>query len=83
MRMTFTPAMKSARVFCLWFVTATAILLAAASPLRAQQPSAVPPPTVVFMTDFGVLDDSVGPCRALDGFYPHPAGMAFDLAYSS
>src|SRR6202142_4415159 len=65
MRMTFTPAMKSARVFCLWFVTATAILLAAASPLRAQQPSAVPPPTVVFMTDFGVVDDSVALCKGV------------------
>ena len=31
----------------------------------AQQPSAVPPPTVVFMTDFGIVDDSVALCKGV------------------
>jgi S-adenosylmethionine hydrolase len=64
MRTTFIPAAKSARIFCLWCVAATALLLLAASPLLAQ-PSAVPPPTVVFMTDFGVVDDSVALCKGV------------------
>jgi S-adenosyl-L-methionine hydrolase (adenosine-forming) len=64
MRMTLIPAAKSARIFCLWCVAATAFLLLAASPLLAQ-PAAVPPPTVVFMTDFGVVDDSVALCKGV------------------
>jgi hypothetical protein len=60
--MTLTPAGKSRRTLCLWF----AFLLLAASPLPAQQSSAVqPPPTVVFMTDFGVVDDSVALCKGV------------------
>ena len=35
-----------------------------AAPLQAQ-PSAVQPPTVVFMTDFGVVDDSVALCKGV------------------
>ncbi len=35
-----------------------------ALPLAAQ-PSAAPPPTVVFMTDFGVVDDSVALCKGV------------------
>ena len=61
MRMTLTPARKSARILSLWF----AFLLLAASPLLAQQPAAQPPPTLVFMTDFGVLDDSVALCKGV------------------
>jgi S-adenosylmethionine hydrolase len=60
MRMTLTSAAKSARTFGLWF----AVLLLLASPLLAQQ-SAVQPPTVVFMTDFGVIDDSVALCKGV------------------
>jgi S-adenosylmethionine hydrolase len=33
--------------------------------LVAQPPSVSPPPTVVFMTDFGVLDDSVALCKGV------------------
>jgi len=40
----------------------TVLLLAAASPLLAQS---APPPTVVFMTDFGVVDDSVALCKGV------------------
>ena len=65
MRMTLTPAGKSARIFCLWFVAATAFLLLVASPLLAQQSAVQPPPTVVFMTDFGVVDDSVALCKGV------------------
>ncbi len=40
-------------------------LLAAASPLQAENPPAKYPPTIVFMTDFGVVDDSVALCRGV------------------
>lgn len=33
--------------------------------LHAQQPTATAPPTVVFMTDFGVVDDSVALCKGV------------------
>src|SRR5450759_2312717 len=65
MRMTSTPAGKSARIFRLWFVAAAAFLLLLASPLLAQPSAVQPPPTVVFMTDFGVLDDSVALCKGV------------------
>src|SRR5258706_16218592 len=68
MRMTLPPAGKAVRtfrafgiVFCL---AATALLLLA-SPLLAQPPATQPPPTVVFMTDFGILDDSVALCKGV------------------
>jgi S-adenosylmethionine hydrolase len=61
MRMTLTPAAKSTRIFCFWFV----LLLLVASPLLAQPPAVQPPPTVVFMTDFGILDDSVALCKGV------------------
>jgi S-adenosyl-L-methionine hydrolase (adenosine-forming) len=61
MRMTFTSAVKSARTSLLWF----AALLLVASPLPAQSPAVQPPPTVVFMTDFGILDDSVALCKGV------------------
>ena len=58
MRITLSPAERSARIFCLCF------LLLAASPLFAQ-PSIAQPPTVIFMTDFGVTDDSVALCKGV------------------
>src|ERR1017187_3053485 len=68
MRMTSTLAKDSARIFCLWFV----FLLLIASPLPAQQSAVEPPPTVVFMTDFGVADDSVALCKGvMYGIAPH------------
>jgi S-adenosylmethionine hydrolase len=42
----------------------TAVMLLVAAPLLAQ-PSAATPPTVVFMTDFGVIDDSVALCKGV------------------
>src|SRR5208282_1917027 len=60
MRITLTPARKSARSFYLWFP----FLFLIANPLLAQ-PSAAQPPTVVFMTDFGVADDSVAICKGV------------------
>jgi hypothetical protein len=49
--------------FLLVFVAAVVIL--AARPLSAQQSGTQPPPTVVFMTDFGVVDDSVALCKGV------------------
>ena len=71
MRMTSTPARESARIFRLWFVLLWfvllwfVLLLLVASPLLAQQDAVKPPPTVVFMTDFGVADDSVALCKGV------------------
>ena len=61
MRMTLTPAAKSTRTLCLWLV----LLLLATIPVLAQPPAVQPPPTVVFMTDFGILDDSVALCKGV------------------
>ena len=58
---TLAPAGKSPRISCWWFVC----LLLAASPLLSQQSAVQPPPTVVFMTDFGILDDSVALCKGV------------------
>jgi S-adenosylmethionine hydrolase len=57
MRMTLTTTRK----FWLWFTS----LLLVAIPLLAQAPAAQPPPTIVFMTDFGVVDDSVALCKGV------------------
>ena len=57
MWLTFNKTAKSSARFALWF----AFLFFAAGPLLAQQP----PPTVVFMTDFGVVDDSVALCKGV------------------
>ncbi len=65
MRMILAPARKSAQIVYLWVVAATAFLLLVASPLPAQQSALQPPPTVVFMTDFGVVDDSVALCKGV------------------
>jgi S-adenosylmethionine hydrolase len=61
MRMALTSAAQSARTLCLWFVLA----LLATTPLLAQQSALQSPPTVVFMTDFGILDDSVALCKGV------------------
>ena len=59
-RMTPTPAQNAARRFSAWLL----FLFLTASLVLAQQ-SAVQPPTVVFMTDFGVVDDSVALCKGV------------------
>ncbi len=41
------------------------LIFVCAQPLRAQSASPQPPPTVVFMTDFGVVDDSVALCKGV------------------
>src|ERR1700688_395025 len=41
------------------------LLVAASAPLRASESAQKYSPTVVFMTDFGVLDDSVAICRGV------------------
>lgn len=41
------------------------LLAAAAEPLLASEPAQKYPPTIVFMTDFGVVDDSVAICRGV------------------
>jgi S-adenosylmethionine hydrolase len=61
MLMTLASARKSLGIFSLRF----ACLFLIASPLLARQSAAQPPPTVVFMTDFGVIDDSVALCKGV------------------
>src|SRR6202789_2997675 len=63
MRMTLSSAGNSMRKFWLSSI-GTAVMLLVAAPVLAQ-PSATPPPTVVFMTDFGVIDDSVALCKGV------------------
>ena len=41
------------------------LLLLASTCLCAQTPTPQPPPTIVFMTDFGVVDDSVALCKGV------------------
>src|SRR2546430_627320 len=41
------------------------VVLGLSSPLSAQAPRAKAPPTIVFMTDFGTVDDSVAICRGV------------------
>src|SRR6202790_3997514 len=58
------PARKSAAT--MWAqLLCVGITLFFAGNLVAQQPSVSQPPTVVFMTDFGVLDDSVALCKGV------------------
>ncbi len=64
MRMTSPWAGNSARVFC-WLCIAATVLFLVPTTLLAQQSALQPPPTVVFMTDFGVLDDSVALCKGV------------------
>ena len=60
MQTTIFPAKRPARIFGLGLVC----LLLAASLLQAQ-PTPKQPPTVVFMTDFGIVDDSVALCKGV------------------
>jgi len=46
---------------CLWLIFAVLV----AGPVSAQQRDPNYPPTVVFMTDFGVVDDSVALCKGV------------------
>src|ERR1700758_2761828 len=46
-------------------LAALALLTIFSSQLRAAEASQKYPPTIVFMTDFGVLDDSVAICRGV------------------
>lgn len=61
MRIIFNLARRSARIFS-WPLICLFLVI---SPLVAQQPAVQPPPTVVFMTDFGVVDDSVALCKGV------------------
>ena len=45
------------------FASALLIMISPAFPVQAQETRAKTPPTVVFMTDFGTVDDSVAICR--------------------
>jgi S-adenosylmethionine hydrolase len=60
MCMKLVTASRSARILLACFA-----LFSFASPLLAQSPSVQPPPTVVFMTDFGIIDDSVALCKGV------------------
>jgi S-adenosyl-L-methionine hydrolase (adenosine-forming) len=46
-------------VFCLF------LLFVGGSRVQSQTPATQPPPTVVFMTDFGIIDDSVALCKGV------------------
>jgi S-adenosylmethionine hydrolase len=64
MRETSNPTRKSpATARLALFLLAVSFL--AASPLLAQQSAPQMPPTVVFMTDFGIVDDSVALCKGV------------------
>jgi S-adenosyl-L-methionine hydrolase (adenosine-forming) len=65
MRVKLFPTETHRRIFCLRFVLLFLALFLVASPAWAQQPTPQPPPTVVFMTDFGVVDDSVALCKGV------------------
>jgi S-adenosylmethionine hydrolase len=62
MRMTLASPGKSPGFQSLLLVITAAICLSLANPLSAQPAQ---PPTVVFMTDFGVIDDSVALCKGV------------------
>jgi S-adenosylmethionine hydrolase len=64
MRETSNPTRKSpATARLALFLLAVSFL--ATSPLLAQQSAPQMPPTVVFMTDFGIVDDSVALCKGV------------------
>jgi S-adenosyl-L-methionine hydrolase (adenosine-forming) len=60
MQMELTAQARSSRALGIWF----AFLLLTSAALSAQ-PATAQPPTVVFMTDFGVIDDSVALCKGV------------------
>jgi len=53
------------RKFCTAIILAVAILLMAAHPTKSWAEDGKYPSTIVFMTDFGVVDDSVAICRGV------------------
>lgn len=65
MRMSSTMAKKSAETFRSKIATAIAFIFLLATPALSQQAALQPPPTVVFMTDFGIIDDSVALCKGV------------------
>ncbi len=58
---TFNLTARSARALS-WTLICMLLVI---SPLMAQQVAIQPPPTVVFMTDFGIIDDSVALCKGV------------------
>jgi S-adenosylmethionine hydrolase len=64
MRITLTRQSNSA-IKRLAEVLIVCVAFLGASTLIAQQSAVQPPPTVVFMTDFGVVDDSVALCKGV------------------
>jgi S-adenosylmethionine hydrolase len=60
MRFPWNPTSKPARI-----ALSLVFLFLLASPILAQQTAIQPPPTVVFMTDFGIVDDSVALCKGV------------------
>lgn len=54
------PRARKTRLVCLVFLALLAVLCAASSAQTTKYP-----PTIVFMTDFGVVDDSVAICRGV------------------
>jgi S-adenosyl-L-methionine hydrolase (adenosine-forming) len=64
MGISLTKAAKSARIFAVWIIATIFLLFPSATLAQAQHPT-VQPPTVVFMTDFGVIDDSVALCKGV------------------
>ncbi len=65
--MSSIPVLGSQSTFPLRLVFALSILILAIAPpgLRAADTAQKYPPTIVFMTDFGVVDDSVAICRGV------------------
>ena len=53
------------QIYAVTVVALVCVLLAAPMPLRAADGGPKYPPTIVFMTDFGVVDDSVAICRGV------------------
>lgn len=60
------------RVFAIVLAVFAVALFQVASAQTTAASSSAPPPTVVFMTDFGVIDDSVALCKGvMYGIEPH------------
>ena len=64
--MTSFQRVRNAAILRAVAVTVVLLLLTVAvRPLLASEPAQKYPPTIVFMTDFGVIDDSVAICRGV------------------
>ena len=61
MKLVLERSRQSARIFFIGL----AVLFLLRCFLSAEQPASKYPPTVVFMTDFGTLDDSVALCKGV------------------